>query len=178
MHASKFFRATLVASLLFLAPLPAAAKENYHEKALNADTQEKFQAVADNVRKEMEPGGRYEYVKPEERATIERSLADMDALLAESGGVANMKQDQKIKLFNAQEVVNSILTRRDGDRVICKNETKVGSHIPTTNCHTYAQEEEARRGSRNQLDEWKRLGCVKAGCGGSSKPRPHDGGGQ
>src|SRR5689334_5635256 len=130
MSTSNFLHAPLVAALIFVSATTAAAKENYHENGFNADTQEKFQTVAEGVRKEMEPGGRYEYVKPDERATIERSLAEMEALMSASGGVANMKQDQKIKLFNAQEVVNSILTRRDSDRVICKNETKVGSHIP------------------------------------------------
>lgn len=178
MHGSTFFNATLVAIALVFAVLPAAAKENYHEKTLNADTQEKFQAVSDGVRKEMQPGGRYEYVRPEERVTIEHSLGEMDALFAQSGGVANMKQDEKVRLFNAQEVVNSILTRRDSERVICKDEPKLGSHIRTTSCHTYGQEEEARRGTKNQLDEWKRLGCVNAGCVGSQAKRPTDSGGQ
>jgi hypothetical protein len=159
--------AALVALALAVATPEAIAKENYHEKALNADTRDKFEAVASDVRKEMEPGGRYEYIKPEERQTVDRKLSEMEALLSASD-VAAMKQDDKIKLFNAQEIVNSILTRRDSDRVICKNETKVGSHIPTTNCHTYGQEEEARRGTHNQLDEWLRRGCAVAGCVGAS----------
>jgi hypothetical protein len=33
-----------------------------------------------------------------------------------------MKQDTKVKLFNDQDVIKSILTHRDRDRVICKNE--------------------------------------------------------
>jgi len=171
MRASTFLNATLVVIAVVLT-LPAAAKENYHEKTLNADTREKFQAVADGVRKEMEPGGRYEYVKAKERATIEQSLAEMDALFTASGGVENMKQDDKIKLFNDQEVVNSILTRRDKDRVICEDKPKLGSHVRTTGCHTYGQEEDARRGSKDQMDEWTRRGCAVAGCIGSSPPRP------
>jgi hypothetical protein len=172
MRASEFLNATLVAMALVLAVLPAVAKENYHEKTLNADTREKFQAVADSVRTEMQPGGRYEYVKPQERATIERSLAEMDALFTATGGVENMKQDDKIKLFNEQEVVNSILTRRDRDRVICEDKPKLGSHVRTTNCHTYGQEEEARRGSQDTMGEWTRRGCAVGGCTGSSAPRP------
>ena len=172
MRASNFLGTALVAVALVLAALPAAAKENYHEKSFNADTQEKFQAVAEDVRKEMQPGGRYEYVKPQERATIERSLAEMDALFAATGGVENMKQDDKVKLFNEQEVVNSILTRRDKDRVICEDKPKLGSHVRTTSCHTYGQEEEARRGSQDTMGEWTRRGCAVSGCVGSSAPRP------
>jgi hypothetical protein len=172
MRASNFLKAALVAAALVLAALPAAAKENYHEKTFNADTHEKFQAVAEDVRREMEPGGRYEYVKPKERDTIERTLVEMDELLTATGGVEHMKQDDKVKLFNDQEVVNSILTRRDKDRVICEDKPKLGSHVRSTNCHTYGQEEDARRGSKDQMDEWTRRGCATAGCVGSSPPRP------
>ncbi|HKE48207.1 MAG TPA: hypothetical protein VKB52_09080 [Rhodanobacteraceae bacterium] len=172
---SRTICAVIAALALAAAATVAAAKENYHEKALNADTPEKFAVVADNIRKEMSPGGRYEYVKPDERKDVEKALGDITAIFDQNGSIADMKQDTKIRLFNAQEVVNSILTRRDSDRVICKNETKVGSHIPVTTCHTYAQEEEARRGTKEQLDEWLRLGCVNAGCGGSPAKAPTNG---
>lgn len=172
MHASTFPHATLLAAALALVAAAATAKENYHEKTFNADTPEKFHAVAEDVRKEMEPGGRYEYVKAKERVTIEQSLADMEALFTATGGIEHMKQDDKVKLFNDQEVVNSILTRRDKDRVICEDAPKLGSHVRSTNCHTYGQAEDARRGSKDQMDEWTRRGCATAGCVGSSPPRP------
>jgi len=172
MRTRTFLQATSVAIVLALAANAAVANENYHEKTFNADTPEKFQAVADDVRKEMEPGGRYEYVKPKERTSIEQSLAEMEALFKASGGVEHMKQDDKVKLFNDQEVVNSILTRRDRDRVICEDKPKLGSHVRTTSCHTYGQEEEARRGSQDVMGEWTRRGCSVSGCVGSSAPRP------
>jgi hypothetical protein len=155
----------LVASALALCAAIAAAKENYKEKAFNADTRARFEEVAANVRQEMETGGRYEYVSTSERKTIDRKLSEMESLFKDSDSVESMKQDTKIKLFNAQEVVNSILTRRDRDRVICKNEAPLGSHIPVTTCHTYGQEEDARRETRKQLDDWGRPLCV-GDCGG------------
>ena len=164
---------SMVQGLLFATAFLLAgmglAKENYRETGPKADTKEKFEQVAANIRHEMEDGGRYEYVKPDERKTIEQKLAEIDALFGQDATVDSMKQDTKVKLFNAQEVINSILTRRDRDRVICKNEAPVGSHIPVTSCHTYGQEEDARRGSHNQMDEWTRLGCTKSGCGGAGK---------
>ena len=81
-----------------------------------------------------------------------------------------MKEDQKIALFNAQETVNSILTLRDRDRVICKKEAPLGSHIPLTRCHTYEQEVEAREGTKKIMDDWGRPLCVGKGmaCGGGN----------
>jgi hypothetical protein len=142
------------------------AKENYHENSVKADTKEAFDQIAQTVRDGMEGGGKYEYVKPSEKATITKKFDEMDKLFDAGGGaVATMKEDQKIALFNAQETVNSILTLRDRDRVICKKEAPIGSHIPVTTCHTYGQEVEAREGSKKIMDEWSRDPC-RGVCGG------------
>ncbi len=144
----------------------AGAKENYRENSVKADTKEAFDQIADTVRNGMTDGGKYEYVKPQEKATIEKKLDEMDKIFDAGGGsVSTMKEEQKIALFNAQETVNSILTLRDRDRVICKKEAPVGSHIPVTSCHTYAQEVEAREGTKKQLEEWGRGQCTDH-CGG------------
>ena len=164
----KLIAAAIAASIAFCGA--AGAKESYHEKAFNADTAEKFNATAESVRKEMESGGRYQYVKPEERKKIDAALDDMTKLFAENGSVAAMNQDTKVKLFNDQEVVNSILQQRDGDRVICKNEAPLGSHIPVTSCHTYAQEVEAREGARKQMADWKLGACSATGASAKGSP--------
>ena len=137
-----------------------AAKEHYREGSVKADTKEAFETLASSVRKEMEDGGKYEYVKPDERKKIDDALAKMTELFEQSGAVANMKEEQKIALFNNQEIVNSILTLRDRDRVICKKEAPVGSHIPVTSCHTYGQEVEAREGAKKTMDDWGRPLCA------------------
>ena len=156
--------------LSFAAIVPAAsvsAREKYRE-IVNADTQEKFEQIEANVRNEMQAGGRYEFVKPAERDTVDKNLAAMNALFKQRGSVSEMKQDEKIKLFNAQEVANSILTKRDSDRVICVNSIPVGSHIPVTSCHTFGQEEEARRGAVKKMQDWEHPACVSRKCGASA----------
>jgi regulatory protein YycI of two-component signal transduction system YycFG len=133
---------------------------------VKADTREAFDQIADTVRNGMSDGGKYEYVKPAEKVTIEKKLDEMDKIFDEAGGtVAAMNEKQKIALFNAQETVNSILTLRDRDRVICKKEAPIGSHIPVTTCHSYAQEVEAHEGTKKQLEEWGRGQC-REHCGG------------
>lgn len=158
-------RSVLLFLLALVAASSIAAKENYKEKAVKADTKEAFTEVATTVRDEMENGGRYEYVKPKERVQVEQNLDVMGTLFDEYGTVQAMKEDAKIKLFNAQEVVNSILTLRDRDRVICKKEAPIGSHIPIVSCHTYGQEQEAQVATRNQMEDWKRGPCI-GDCGG------------
>jgi hypothetical protein len=157
------------AGLVLTAATPASAKENYKEQNFNADSKEKFDTVAANVREGMKPGGRYEYVKPSERSTIDQKLSEMDALFKQSPTVADMSQQTKIELFNDQEVVNSILTQRDSERVICKKEAPIGSHIPITTCHTYGQEQDAHKNSETVKEGWTRTQCgdvTKGSCGG------------
>jgi hypothetical protein len=146
------------------------AKENYHE-VVSAKTGEAFSQVAENVRHEMEAGGRYEFVNPAERAEIDKNLVAMTALFREKGSVDKMSEPQKVALFNGQEMVNSILTKRDSDRVICENRVPVGSHIPKTTCHTFGQEEEARRGTNQEINALKHTQCMSSSatdrhCGG------------
>ena len=149
----------------------AGAKENYKEKAFNADSRDKFEAVAADVRRQLETGGRYQYVKADERVRVDAALTEMSAIFAANDSVASMPEPTKIKLFNDQEVVNSILTQRDGERVICTKTAPVGSHIPITSCHTYAQEVEAREGTKKQMNEWGRSTCsaTVASTGNGSK---------
>jgi hypothetical protein len=138
----------------------AAAKEHYRENSVKADTKDAFDQLAGNVRREMGPGGKYEFIKPDEKPKVESALDQMTKLFEEHDTVDAMTQDQKVALFNAQETVNSILTLRNRDRVICENKAPLGSHIPKTSCHTYEQEVQAREGAKKMMDDWGRPLCV------------------
>lgn len=122
----------------------ACANEPYGEKPLDANTVQTFQSSAASVRSEMRPGGRYAFVNPAERAKVDAALGDIDKVYAEHGGLAD--QDAKVRVFNDQELVNSILERR-ANRTICSNEVATGSLVRVTKCATYAVELGARDAS-------------------------------
>jgi hypothetical protein len=152
-----------IAGFLLAALLPltfAVAGENYTEANKNADSREKLSAVAAGVRSQMHAGGRFEFVKPIERETIDRKFAEMDALFAQAGAVADMKEDAKVKLFDAQETINSILTQRDAERLICKREPIMDSHIPTTTCQTYRQQLAKAEITRQKMSVWQNVLCT------------------
>ncbi len=115
--------------------MPLGAKEKA-APAVNADTQDSFTHVAAWVRQEMEEGGRYSYVTGTERAKVNATLDTMARLFEKVPAVAQMNDQQKTEMFNNQGEVNGILTRRDNDRLICKNEIPVGTHIPLKICET------------------------------------------
>jgi len=157
----------------------AGAKEHYRENSVKAETKDAFDQLAGNVRREMVPGGKYEFIKPDEKPKVDAALDQMTRLFEEHDTVEAMTQDQKVALFNAQETVNSILTLRNRDRVICQNKPPLGSHIPQTSCHTYEQEVQAHQGAQKMMDDWGRPLCVGKGmaCGNNEGGGPLKAGG-
>jgi hypothetical protein len=123
------------------------------EKRVAADTAEKFQAVATEVRKDMSPGGRYEFMRPDEKIKAETDLHVMAVMLQKSGSVAAMTEAEKVELFNTQENLNGILTHSDSDRLVCERRAKVGTSIPQTTCKTFGEIERARRATNDKLQE-------------------------
>jgi hypothetical protein len=130
-------------ALLLLPLMSTHAKEALPD--VKADSKEKFMPVADHVREQMQPGGRFEFVTAEERATIGKDLDGMQALFDKFGTVDAMDLNTKIQLYNQQSEVNGILTKRDGDREICEYAAPTGTQIPKTTCRRYADIERNRR---------------------------------
>ena len=118
-----------------------------------ADTPEKLQAVIDSVHGEMALDGRYEFVHPDQRRDIDSDFATMMTLMRNAGSVAAMREPDRVKLFNAQEHVNGILTHTDRNRLICERRAGIGSHIQTNTCQTYAETERARAGSQKYMTD-------------------------
>jgi len=158
----------LVATALvfaLLASSPAALADSA-KPVVKADTKEAFDAIAASVRKDMDGDGRYAYVKPDERQKIEAGLVEIGALFDANGAVERMDKATKIKLFNAQEQVNAILTLRDRDRLICERGAATGSRIVSTTCRTYGELEAQRQASSKLMLEHAVTPCNAPSCEG------------
>jgi hypothetical protein len=142
------FHNVVAIMIVALMALPVSARDKA-DAAVNASSKDAFQTVSSWVRKEMDAGGRYSYVTADERTRINAKLDEMGRLFDQKGEVEKMSGDEKVAMFNSQEEVNAILAKRDNDRLICKNDTPIGSHIPVKTCST-AGEIEARRRNDSQ----------------------------
>lgn len=139
-----------------IAPAPASAAVTteaptsaYDKVANRADNKRSFDAVAAAIRKEMSPGGRFEFVSGVERHTVDARLVEMQSLFNQFGSVDKMDIGSKVRLFNDQELINGILTRNDNNRQVCDWEMPVGTHFPKVVCATYG---EIRRQQQGNLD--------------------------
>jgi hypothetical protein len=142
-----------------LAPRAPAA-----EAAIRATTRAAFEAVAASVRQDMQAGGRYAYVKPDERDRVEAALVRMQALFEHSGSVDAMDAGQKVALFNAQEEVNGVLALRDRDRLVCERGSVPGSRIVSSHCRTYGEIEADREASRRFMQQKLPAPCSGRPC--------------
>jgi len=152
------------------------ARASKTEAILKADNATEFSSVTTSVQKEMLPGGRFEFVETSERSGLNTRLADMQALFDKHGTVAQMDMQAKVQLFNDQEAVNAILTRRDNDRLICKHEASLGTHIQRTTCQTYGEVERQHRKDVEYMSALKQVPdrytdhCL--GCPPGQRPLP------
>ncbi len=146
----------LAAALAALLGAPAAFAVNPEKYPITPDLEkqnaEMFDAQAAHIRQEMEKGGRYEFIKERDRASVEEGLTFMHDLIAAKGSVGAMREEDKIRLFNRQERVNALLTNNDRDRVICEKAYQPGSLFRTTTCVSVAEQAKREKDSKYVLE--------------------------
>ena len=133
--------------------LPHAVKAAELERIVVADSSDKFVVLAQAIRQEMAPGGRFEFITGRSRAEVNRGLDDMAAMMEKTGSVSAMREEEKIKLFNTQEKVNGLLAKNAKDRLICSYVSPVGSHLPVKKCETLGEREANRAKALRDMDD-------------------------
>ncbi len=120
---------------------------------LSKETPQAFQTKIDLIHAQMHKGGRYEYITHDNREQVDTYFAQMKTMIEQSGSVQAMNAERRVKLFNAQEKVNGILTHSDSQRLICRHSVKPGSLFRVTTCRTYAEERRRTREDQHTLEQ-------------------------
>jgi hypothetical protein len=149
----------LVPVILILLATSAHAKK-VENKAVVADTSEKFSLLVEAIRQEMAPGKRYEFLSGGDRDRVNKSLDRMAAMLQKSGSVDQLTFAEKTTLFNEQESVNGLLAKNADDRLVCTYVAPVGSHLPVKTCRTAREIERSRSEFRRQSDGIQNQGRI------------------
>lgn len=113
----------------------------------NAFTQQRAQIL-----KQLADGETYSEISAENRAKVRDALNRIDGQLQMAGGVESLSAQQKVEVFNDQELINTLLRKASEDsRLVCTREQKVGSHRVTTQCMTVAARNRARDDAQNAM---------------------------
>ena len=111
-----------------------------------------FAELDQSIRNGLNDGGRYAYVPASQKRVLLDQLDQITTLLA-LGDPESLDEDNRIKLYNAQEKANGILTQYDGNREICERTQRTGTHRYETVCRTYAEKREAQRAAARIVEE-------------------------
>ena len=112
------------------------------------DTPQAFAAQADKIHKEMGTDGKYGAISVADRSAVDADLDKIDALLRARGSATKLNDSEQVDLMNAQERINAVLTRNDGNRLICTMEQRTGTKFKMKVCKTQAERDEIRRRSQ------------------------------
>ena len=156
---------SIVVFACFLLCIATLARAD-ERKALDFDdTVDKFTERVAWVRSEMEGEGQFSGLNPSQKRLANLTLDKMADLMRKYGSVTAMPELDKIRLYNAQEKVNAILTADDADRFECEKASLTGSQIKTAQCRNLSDSEMRRRREKQFLRERNAsLGCKNLHC--------------
>lgn len=142
--------------LLLAVPLLA------HSRA-NADMPlELARPAADQIRaieKDLSDGKTYAELGVNERQKVRSALGRINAALERNSDLLALPDEQKISLYNDQELVNSLLTQaREDSRLVCRREKPVGSHMSVSKCLTVAERRRILERSQQDMASAQRSG--------------------
>lgn len=128
----------LAAGLCLLGAGPAFADDDANAP-FDLSSPQSFQQQAVSVREGMQPGGRYAFLDSQDRARVDQKIAEMGALFEQRGSIEAMSDSERVRLFNAQEEADRLLTGNNGESIKCEWTAPTGSHVPRTQCWTYRE---------------------------------------
>ena len=136
----------IVACAVFALPTLGHAKDQ--DWKVVTDTPQAFEAQAAHVRAEMGPHGKYGGIGLNEHKAVDTDLDKIDALLHKRGLASKLNDSDQVDLMNAQERINAVLTRNDGNRLICTMEARTGTYFKQKVCRTQAEIDGIRRNAQ------------------------------
>ena len=128
----------------------------------NAERISDAEAFLDEIDDAIEAAraGDYGRLKKGTLVRIEMARNRIGDLLAGHDSALELKPDERIELFNAQEMITAAIRSDDKNREVCKREMVTGSRLPKTECMTVAEREARRRNAQENTDKFLRNLCT------------------
>ena len=141
-------RAVVMTGLMLVASGAMAA-----DRQADRDTgPSEFEAQMISIQEALDDGGTYGDISSTERRDVLAALARIRTALGPSGDASRLNERQKLRVFNDQELVNSILTGAgDDSQLVCRREKKTGTHLASNQCLTVAERRQAAEHARDTL---------------------------
>ena len=149
----KFILALVVCGALAFPVISSATPGRGTPWTFEMDTAEAFAGHAAELRKEMGADGQYGGISLSDRNAVEADLDKIDGLLRKRGAASKLSDAEQVDLMSAQERINALLTKNDGNRLICKMEPRTGTKFKVKICRTAAEYDAIRRKSQQGFQD-------------------------
>ncbi len=146
-----------IALIIALAAAPLALAQTPANSPVAVEAGD-FASQRAAIEKKLADGKTYAEISQTDRREVRTALERMSVLLEGGKSADALTDDQKVDLFNAQETVNSLLTRAASDsRVVCSRVEKTGSHRKISVCSTVAERDRRRARDQDRLQNSQKV---------------------
>ena len=150
--------------MLALATVASASQQGGVQAVHIADI-ESFLAQQQAIRADMAGAKKFKHVADFDKRQLYAAQDEMFALLTGRASTDELDSDQLVALYNAQEVVNSVLAEAELDRPICERQTVLGSRRIQTVCLTVRERRDLETASRQTMLKVRTCDPSQLNCG-------------
>lgn len=134
-------RRLALALCVFLAAFATPALADSAREATVIKDLPKFLDYQRDVRADMKTS-KFKHVDNSSKTELYKAQDELFALLKGKQSVDQLSDEERIKVYNAQQTIAGVLTDAELDRPICKREKRLGSNRLMTVCETRRQRQE------------------------------------
>ena len=154
---------TIFLGLLLSVPVWAADPGDIQHKAdQGAERVSDAQAFVEEIDRSLEMAreGVYGKIKDADMTRMKDARDTIATLLQGHERATQLPADQRIELYNAQELITSIIRDDDKNRKVCERLKEIGTRITKRECLTVAERERRSRDAKEAAADMLRLDCV------------------
>ncbi len=142
-------------AMLSLAALCMAASLSFAVVADDAiaidGTPQSLRASQDAIKRNVAAkNGDYAHLTDGEKQTILRKQDAIYALIEGRTSFDGLREDEKVRLFNAVEEVRALVSKAEDSRMVCERVRVIGSNRPQNKCLTVAERRRQRERAQQQ----------------------------
>ncbi len=150
----------VVLAALLVGPVHAATAEVFK---LDATSSADFRTRADELRREMAPGGKYGQLSAADQARVGKQLDRLQEVYDKREAGKRINNSDQVVLVNASEEINAVLSGDEDQKLVCEQVRKLGSNRTEKVCLTVAQRKAAREAAKADMRERRPLGTRGSG---------------
>ena len=144
-------RAFLIAVALSVPSAAALAKDKPSEPVVIKDIPT-FVEHQLALRADLDGGNKkFAHIRASSRRDLYRAQDRMLEILKDKQTIDDLNADERVRVYNLENEIASILTDSEGDRPICEREPRVGTHFKQVDCRTKHERDLDRSVTRQEL---------------------------